>query len=128
MQTFTRRIFGSSAASTNALSSIDVTTDSILVALALTIQPLAFVNSDALDAELSAASVYQGITNDALSIIANLPYSYGIATQGAVQGSTCLVVSPMQLFIPRGTRIYLHTLQVGTSTTRIRATLHFMLK
>lgn len=124
----TRRIYGASSASTNSLAFIDIVADSVLVGVEFGIQNIGPVSTDQLDLELSSASVYQGQTNDALGIIGHATWGFILTTSGAANTAVCITVTPLNYFIPRGTRLYIHTSQTGTTIARCRATLHLLTK
>lgn len=124
-QTITRRIFGTTTGSTNDLAHIDIPYDAWLTAIILGIAPSAFTTADRVYCEISTSSVGQSATNDALGILGHGELAGVVVTSGSIVGVT-IVVAPIRLWIPRGTRIYMHTAQNGSSSTVCRADLHLM--
>lgn len=123
MTKYTRSLYAASAASTNDLAHIDVLVNSTLVAVDMSIDSAVPTAADRLALELSTASVAQSTTNDAQGILAITPFTCATAVG---QFSANNFKSPMSIFIPAGTRIFLHTTQTGTTSTRCRATLHLV--
>jgi hypothetical protein len=125
-QTLVRRMYAASSSTTNDLAHIDLPFACLLVAIDISIQPTVWANSDAVTAELSVSSVGAPITNDAQGILANCAYSYQFTTSGGAQTGVNKTINGIAILLPAGTRVYLHSLQNGTSATRITINLHLL--
>jgi hypothetical protein len=125
-KTIVRSIYASSAATTNDLAHIDIGYSCKVVGVAVLLDPTALAAYDAVLLEVSTASTGQQATNDAQGVIARSAYRVGTTTVGfPFSGSSWQ--GPMAIDIPAGTRIYIHTVQAGTSATRCSILLHLQI-
>jgi hypothetical protein len=122
--TLVRRLYGASTASTNDLAHIDVVSDAVIVGIDWSISTVSFATGDRVAAEISTSSVCQGTSNDCGGVISNCDLACGVV--GAPAAMVNKFVGPTGIFVPRGTRIFLSTLQAGTSSTQIRINLHMV--
>jgi len=122
--TVIRRLYGSSTASTNDLAHLDIVSDSILTGIDISISAITATGGDRVQLEISTASICQATTNDCQGVLANADYSYVAGAAGATVNCQNKFCGPTGVFIPRGTRIYMSTLQAGTSATRCTVNLH----
>lgn len=119
-------MYAATSSTANDLAHIDLPFACLLVAVQLAIQPTAWANNDAVTVELSLSSVGAPITNDAQGVLATACYSYEFTTSGAAQTGVNSNISGMAILLPAGTRVYMHSLQAGTSSTRLFANLHML--
>jgi hypothetical protein len=123
-QTITRKLYGSSTATTNDLAHIDLPFACRLIGVQMGVIPAAVSNSDSVKLEVSTASVGQVTTNDAQNVLCMAFFAYTLATSGATQPGVNSFVGPLSMALPAGTRVYLHTVQSGTNATGCTAILH----
>lgn len=119
--TVIRRLYGSSIASTNDLAHIDIVSDSMLTGVDISMSCVAAVGGDRVRLEVSTASICQGTTNDCQGVIANCDFACVVGAAGPQNTFANKQVGPFAVFIPRGTRLYLSTLQAGTTPTQCTA-------
>ena len=119
----TRSLYAATAASTNDAAHIDITVDAWIIGIDWAISVAAGATGDRVDTECSVQSVAAATTNDGMGIISRCSYCYTVTTSGATVPVNKFV-GPTKLYLPAGTRVYLHTTQAGTSSTRIGCTLH----
>lgn len=122
--TITRRIYGSSTATTNDLAHIDVGYRCRLVGYLLSLTSLAIINTDSVRMQLSVSSVGALTTNDPQGVLAELSNNYFVTTSGGGNMAVISTLSGLAIVLPAGTRVYIHTLQVGTSACACVAILY----
>lgn len=122
--TLTRKIYGASAASTNDLAHIDIGYRCRVIGFQFNIVAPGAAASDACHAQVSVASVNSILTNDPQGVIAELGLTYIMVTSGASAQNASSSISGLNLVLPAGTRVYLHTIQTGTSVTRCTCILY----
>ena|SRR5438874_13012242 len=120
-----RRLTGLSTATTNDLAHIDFPVNGYITAMFVSILPASYASGDTVDVEISTSSTSQTTTNDAIGIIAHADFGGTVVTSGAI-APTNAFIGPCKIPVRAGTRLYLHTAQVGTSSTRVRADIHFV--
>lgn len=125
-QTITRKLYGSSTATTNDLAHIDLPFGMFLVGLGIDIVPTGPSNTDALIAEVSVSSNGQQNVNDAQGVLGNASYAAALITSGIANIAVNTWNAAIAVFLPAGTRVYLHTYQVGTNATKVLVNLHFL--
>lgn len=126
-KTIVRSIYASSATTTNDLAHIDIGYSCKLVGVSTVIDPTTLVALDAVLLEVSTASTGQQTTNDAQGVLARTNYRAGANTNSVAAPAPTSWAGPMAIDIPAGTRVYIHSLQNGTTPTRVSVLLHLQI-
>jgi hypothetical protein len=124
--TLTRKLYGSSAATTNDLAHIDIGYRCRLVGflLAMGVVDAAAAAHDECIMQISVASVGSISVNDPQGVLAEMDLTTLLVTTGASNRQGNLAVSGLSIILPAGTRVYMHTYQVGTVATKCTAILY----
>ena len=114
--TVTRKLYAAPATgTTNDAAHFDVSADMWLLGINAAVMMTTTTAGDNMCFEISTASQNQVLMNDALNVLAYFHAGLSLITSGANQPTVNATCSPLKCYIPRGTRVYLHT--VGNKTT-----------
>jgi hypothetical protein len=119
-----RRAYGSSTATTNDLAHFDVPSDAVLIGIDFSMSVLTSTAGDRVRLEAATSSVCQATTNDCNGVLGNADYN-PLATSSQ-NAATNKWLGPLNIFIPKGSRIYIHTIQAGTSATQCTVNFHLV--
>lgn len=117
--TLTRKIYGSSTSTTNDLAHLDIGYRCRLVAMSLVLSEATPGTTDNCRAQLSVASTGSLAVNDPQGVLAEAAVGFILSTSGVGNPTANFSLTGLSIILPAGTRIYLHTLQVGTAATTI---------
>lgn len=122
---YIKHLYGVSSASTTDLAHVDILAGaSVLFLIEWSIDNATSNAGDRIVGEISTASASVFATNDAQGIISTCSMTYAMTTSGSAVNAVNKVISPISYPIPSGTRLFLHTVQVGTTATRFSINLH----
>jgi len=126
MNTLVRQLTSSSITSTaDDIAHLDVPRSGFIIAVVWACRFDFGADNDAIDLELSFASASQITTNDPNSVIDGVSMGYGItgAAGSDLQGIN-RVLSGIMIPVRTNDRLYLHCIESGSVTGRVRCLIH----
>jgi len=110
-----RHLYAAIAATINDAAHLDIPYDAVLVGIDCNVDATTLAAGDRVEVELSTASVCQATTNDCNGVLANI--NVAALAIGAI-ANIGKFVGPLNVFLPRGTRVYINALVNGTGAAR----------
>jgi len=119
-----RQLYGAGSANADAVAYLDFIEGTTLLQVQWGVSVDMVADNSIMALQLSTASVGQFTTNDANGVISTIR-AYGSLVTSGLQISNMNLVVPLNLALPRGTRVYLHA---AIATTAYVCNAHFLVR
>lgn len=111
------RQYTAGAAGTTSTSTMDIRVDDTIVSVVLDLTAIGVADADTFYAELSWQQTPSQTVNDISNVLASIQIGVELTTSGAAAIGRSITI-PVDQKVFQGERLYLHTVNVGTGTSK----------